>query len=165
MSLYRVRQFFWAITAKMNSKDIDFIKGYLNYSEIELFNTLTSYEQKHSVSVAIDVKKVCEANNINSYDMIRVALLHDIGKSISRLNPIEKSMFVILNKLSKGKMKNIKTLKKFQNYYNHGEIGYRILKDTGRYDDRFLYIIKNHHNKSIEGDKELEILIKSDDNN
>ncbi|GLC30486.1 HDIG domain-containing metalloprotein [Clostridium omnivorum] len=165
MSLYRVKQFFWAITAKMSLEDINFIKSYLNSSEVELFNTLTGYEQKHSVNVAMDVKETCRAKNMNSYNMIRVALLHDIGKTQARLNPIEKSIFVIINKLSKGRLKNIKTLKKVEKYYNHGEIGYRILKECGKYDDRFLYLIENHHNKSIVGDKELEILIESDDKN
>lgn len=165
MSLYRVKQFFWAITAKMSLEDINFINSYLNSSEVELFNTLTGYEKKHSVNVAMDVKETCRAKNMDSYNLIRVALLHDIGKTQARLNPIEKSIFVIINKLSKGKLKNIKTLKKVQNYYNHGEIGYKILKEYGEYDERFLYFIKNHHNKSIVGDKELEILIESDDRN
>lgn len=165
MSLYRVKQFFWAITAKMNLDDIDFIKNYLDSSEMGLFNNLASYEQKHSVNVAKDVKKTCEAKNINSYNMVRAALLHDIGKTQARLNPIEKSIFVIFNKLSKGKMRNIKTIKKVENYYNHGEIGYRILKERGKYEERLLYLIRNHHNKRIAGDKELEILITSDNKN
>lgn len=165
MSLYRVKQFFWAITAKISLEDISFIKSYLNSSEVELFNTLTGYEQKHSVNVAMDVKEICKVKNMDSYNMIRVALLHDIGKTQARLNPIEKSIFVIINKLSKGRLRNVTTLKKVENYYNHGEIGYRILKKCGKYDDHFLYLIKNHHNKSIIGDKELEILIESDDKN
>lgn len=165
MSLYRVKQFFWAFTAKMSPKDKNFVKSYLNSSEIKLYNTLTGYEQKHSVNVAMEVKEMCDARKINSYSMVRAALLHDIGKTQVRLNPVEKSIFVIFDKLSKGKMKNIKFVKKVDGYYNHGEIGYRILKKHGNYDERFLYLIRNHDNKSIAGDKELEILKSSDDRN
>ena len=75
---------------------------------------------------------------------MKSALLHDIGKITKRLNVIDKSIIVILNKLTKGKLKSIKKSKKIQCYYNHSSYGYEILKDI--IDDTvILDIVKNHH--------------------
>jgi putative nucleotidyltransferase with HDIG domain len=88
------------------------------------------------------------------------ALLHDIGKIEGKLNLIDKSILVVLDRITKGKIKEFKNLKKVDIYYNHPDKGYNILKNFD-YNDRFLYLIRNHHNKSIK-DKELEVLIKCD---
>jgi putative nucleotidyltransferase with HDIG domain len=165
MSLYRVKQFYWAITSKVTLKDIDFISKYLNSREKELFNCLSTYEQKHSVNVARDVSKVCTKNNIKNDKLVKAALLHDIGKTHKRLNPIEKSLIVVIDNVSKGKLRKYKGIKKIDVYYNHGDKGYNILRNTGNYSERFLYLIKNHHNEYIFGDKELDILRTCDSRN
>lgn len=165
MSLYRVKQFYWSLTSKLDSIDVELINKYLNIKEKELFCSISTYEQKHSIKVAMDVIKLCEENNIKNDSLVRAALLHDIGKSFKKLNPIEKSIVVILDKLSKGKLKKFKEVKQIDVYYNHADKGYNILKNTGNYDERFLYLVKNHHNKHVIGDKELEILKTSDSKN
>jgi hypothetical protein len=60
-----------------------------------------------------------------------------------RLNPIEKSIIVILDSVSKGRLKRFKNMKKIDVYYNHGDKGYTILKAHGNYSERFLYLIKS----------------------
>jgi putative nucleotidyltransferase with HDIG domain len=165
MSLYRVKQFYWSITSKIDSEDTVLIDKYLNIYEKQLLSSLSVYEQKHSVNVARDVIKECKKNNLGSEYLVKVALLHDIGKRYKKLNPIEKSVLVILNKLSSGKLKKYKKVKKVHVYYNHGDIGYNILKNTNSYDERFLYLIKNHHNDFIFGDRELELLKVCDGRN
>ncbi len=56
MSLYRVKQFYWSMVSKINDEDIDFLKMYLETYELQLFNQLPTYEQKHCINVARDVK-------------------------------------------------------------------------------------------------------------
>jgi putative nucleotidyltransferase with HDIG domain len=164
MSLYRVKQFYWSITSKIDDADTEFIRRFLNKEERELFNSLSTYEQKHSVNVA---RAVTDAMGKNDYNdtLVKASLLHDIGKTFKKLNPIEKSIIVILDSVSKGKLKRYKGLKTVDVYYNHGDKGYNILKNAGGYDERFLYLIKNHHNSFIVGDKELDLLIACDSNN
>jgi putative nucleotidyltransferase with HDIG domain len=165
MSLYRVKQFYWSIVSKIDSKDKEFIDKYLNKQEKVLFTTLAAYEQKHSINVSEAVIKACRENNINNKALVKVALLHDIGKTYKKLNPIEKSLMVVLDSISKGKLKRYNRFKKVDVYYNHGDKGYNMLKNTGNYDERFLYLVKNHHNSFIVGDKELDILRTCDNKN
>jgi len=164
MSLYRIKQFYWSITAKLDDEDIDFIHKYLNEEERKLFGRLIEYEQKHSIKVARDVIKESKERGINSRLLIKAAILHDIGKITNRLNIVDKSAIVLLDKFTKGKLKKAKGIKRIETYYNHGEKGVDVLKPYG-YDERLLYLIKNHHNNLITGDIELDILRKCDNNN
>jgi putative nucleotidyltransferase with HDIG domain len=153
------------MVCRIDSKDKEFISKYLNMDEKSLFNKLATYEQKHSINVAEAVMKVCEENNINNEALVKAALLHDIGKTYKKLNPIEKSLMVMLNNISKGKLRRYNRFKKVDVYYNHGDKGYNMLKNTGNYNERFLYLVKNHHNNFIFGDKELDILRTCDNKN
>lgn len=58
---------------------------------------------------------------------IKAGLLHDIGKSVKRINIIDKSIIVILNKLTSGNLKKLKN-KKVQCYYKHSEYSEDMLK-------------------------------------
>ena len=109
----RVKQFYINVTDKMTEKDYEYVKEILNNKELELFLRLSKSEQKHSVRIAKDIESVIENNNTNDEDiiknrdlLIRGALLHDIGKSVKRLNVIDKSIIVILNKLTDGQLKS-----------------------------------------------------------
>lgn len=165
MSLYRIKQFYWSVTSKINSEDIKLINKYLNDKEKKLFYSLSTFEQKHSINVARDVIKTCVENKINNEALEKAAILHDIGKICKKLTPIEKSIMVMLNSASKGKLKKYKRFKAVDVYYNHGDKGYNILRNIGGYDERFLYLIKNHHNDFIVGDKELNLLRACDSKN
>lgn len=166
MILYRVKQFYWGINSKVSKEDKDFINKYLDKDELNLFNKLKVYDQTHSIRTARDVKAAYSDYNIEieEYTFVKVALLHDIGKIEKSLNLIEKSIIVLLDKFTKGKIKNFSKSKKIDIYYNHGEKGYDILKN---YIDnkKILDLIRNHHSNDIKYDKELEILKMCDSKN
>ncbi|MBU3114658.1 HDIG domain-containing metalloprotein [Clostridium lacusfryxellense] len=164
MSLYRVKQFYWSMISKINNDDIDFLKMYLETYELKLFNQLPIYEQKHCINVARDVKLTCNKRRLREKYLIKVALLHDIGKIYHTMNPIEKSIMVIMHKLTNGRIRAYKNIKNINVYYNHGDIGFDLLKKYG-YDDRFLFIVKNHHNNNIHDDIELNVIRECDDRN
>ena len=164
MSLYRVKQFYWSMVSKINDEDIDFLKMYLEAYELQLFNQLPTYEKKHCINVARDVKSTLNQRNIISEDLIEVSLLHDIGKIYNVMNPIEKSIMVIIHKITNGKIRTYNKIKNVNIYYNHGEIGYNLLKKYD-YDERFLFLVKNHHNNNIIGDIELDLLKECDNRN
>ena len=165
----RVKQFYVNVTDKMTEKDYDYANEILNKKELELFMKLSKSEQKHSIRIAKDIEFIIDNNETDDEEILKnrnllmkSALLHDIGKITKRLNVIDKSIIVILNKLTKGKLKSIKTSKKIQCYYNHRSYGYEILKDI--IDDTvILDIVKNHH--SDNGNNLVNFFKQIDDKN
>ena len=165
MKFYRVRQFFWSITSKVTKQDKEYIDRNLNIKELNLFYMLSINNQKHSVNTAYGVERACSAiSGINSTMLVKVALLHDIGKIKCNTNAIIKSLLVIGNFLTQGKLIKISSIDYIDNYYNHGEIGYSILREIAC-DDEMLYLIRNHHNYNIKGNREMDILREYDNRN
>lgn len=171
MFLYRIKQFIWSVTSRITKEDEDFILQYLNNEEKILFDKLSLNERKHSVRVARSVKSELEADpaglketGLQECDMIKASLLHDIGKTAVRSNIIEKSIIVILDKITSGKLKNMTDNSKVNCYYNHGAIGYEILKKYG-YSENFLNLVKDHHVINSHGNRALEILKYNDNRN
>ena len=161
--LYRARQFFWSLDSRISKEDMEYVERNLNDKEYELFSRLSKQEQKHSIRVARDVDAECSVEGTCSGEMTKIALLHDIGKLKGRLNSIDKSILVIADKVSKGRIRSL-DLKKVDVYFNHGLMGSEMLKDCGL-SERALFLIENHHNHLIEGDKELNILMRCDSRN
>ena len=81
------------------------------------------------------------------------------------VNIVEKSVLVILNKVSKGKLKKYNTIKAVDSYYNHAEKGANLLKQFNVYDKEFLDTVRYHHNNNVVGNKLLEIIRESDNRN
>lgn len=165
----RVKQFYTNATDKMNEDDYIYVKTILNEEEFLLFSKLLNSEQKHSVRNAKEIENIIDNNITKDKDIVenrdlltKVALLHDIGKSRKRINIIDKSIIVILNKLTNGSLRNIKKSKKVQCYYNHSEYSYEILKEIND-DDLLLNIIKNHHRETE--DKLIKFFQEIDDKN
>lgn len=161
--LYRIKQFYLSITAKISQGEKEFVAAYLNIQEQELFFRLQVSEQKHCINVAYDIKEN-EMNPKKEY-LIRLALLHDIGKIKTKLTPIDKAVIVIIDKVTKGKVGKYTKYKKVKVYYHHGEMGYELLKEIGGYDEDFLEIIRKHHGKGNKDDELLMILQQWDDRN
>ncbi|MGL5347023.1 MAG: HDIG domain-containing metalloprotein [Peptostreptococcaceae bacterium] len=165
----RVKQFYINITDKMSKSDYEYVKNILKYDELELFKKLLKSEQKHSVRIAKDIEAIIDNRKItddeilnNKELLIKTALLHDVGKSIKRINVIDKSIIVILNKLTKGNLKKLKISKKVQCYYNHSEYSYEMLKKLNE-SSEILNIVKSHHSNS---DDKLVLFFKGiDDKN
>lgn len=165
MSFYRLKQFLWSLSFKLNSKEENYLSQNLNSTEHSLFKKLSISEQKHSIRVAMDVEKSCESYKesgatIDKERLVKAALLHDIGKIFGKLNAIEKSILVILNKLSKGKIKKYNHINKVNVYYNHADMGAELLKEYD-IDESTIYLVRNHH-RNIEDNAELEVLVDCD---
>lgn len=165
----RIKQFLKCITAKLTNEDKKFINEYLSKDESELLYKLPVYDIKHCVNVARDIKlnetedSVSE-KNIEYNKLIKSALLHDIGKSYKPLNPIDKSILVLLSKFTKGKIKKFEhKSKNIYIYFNHGKEGYKILK-VNDYSEEFLSVVRDHHDYS-KTNSWLEIIRKYDDKN
>lgn len=165
--MYRVKQFFWGLKSLYTKIDEDLVKKFLTKDEIDIFKQLKINDQHHCIRVC---KDSLEANknfefNINEYILGKAALLHDIGKTKLHLNLFEKSIIVILDKLTRGRIRKFKNIKQIDIYYNHPEIGYDILKDKG-YSKEVLEVVREHHNKEkVRHNEYLTIIAFSDDKN
>lgn len=164
----RVRQFYINLVDKMKEEDYKYVEAILNENEVSLFYKMIKSEQKHSVRLARDIEKAIDYIVVDDPDivknrdlLIKSSLLHDVGKSRAKINIFEKSIIVILNKITKGNLKNVNN-KKVDCYYNHSEYSYELLKDIID-DEIILNIIKNHHSKS--NDKIIRFFQYMDDKN
>jgi putative nucleotidyltransferase with HDIG domain len=168
MSLYRVKQFFWAVFSRINKEDKIYIQTYLDKDEQQLFSKLSVSEQKHSIRVVKELERRSEMDKgqeavaLDREEFIKIALLHDIGKIERKLTPIDKSILVILDKVAGSRMRKMTNVKKIDVYYNHAEKGYILLSRLDKYSDRFLYLVRNHHENDIIEDRALEILKEAD---
>jgi putative nucleotidyltransferase with HDIG domain len=166
VSFYRVKQFFWSLSIKLNLNELKYIDERLKVEEAEVFKKLAIGEQKHSIRVAIMVENICKEHiqrgncSINKDRLVKAALLHDIGKIYKHLNVIDKSVLVILNKMTKGKLREYNNIKKIDIYYNHAEKGAQLLEKLN-YDEAIIFLVRNHHSM-IDGNIELDILKYSD---
>lgn len=158
---YRIKQFVWTIVAKINREEQALINACLSDREKQLFKKLKVYEQKHSLRVAYHLKG--KAGKDQEIEYIRLGLLHDIGKSKYPLNPVEKSIIVILDALTKGKIKKMKHFKMVKCYYDHSAISYDLLKASGEYSDLFLEAIRDHHHQTKSSNELLKALKECDD--
>lgn len=134
--IQRIKQFTKGLTAKVSETDKKWVQGYLSPKEYHLFLQLRCDEQRHCIDVA---------RSFSEKEMIRLGLLHDIGKLRYPLNLIEKSMMVIGDKLTHHRLKQFKHFKIVRGYYDHPKIGAEILKNIGIEDATFLERVRNHH--------------------
>ncbi|WP_195972130.1 HD domain-containing protein [Clostridium thermobutyricum] len=182
--MYRVKQFIWAITGAVKSVDYELVEKYLDKEEMFIFKKLKKSEQHHCIRVCNDAIQMLKDHNkkleietsnktqeettlsINQYKLGKIALLHDVGKSIFPITIIDKSIIVILDKLTKGRLRNYDKYEKVNSYYNHPIRGVKILSQLKKYDNEFLDIIGNHHKDLNENDNlYLSIIKKCDDMN
>jgi hypothetical protein len=79
---YRVRQFIHAATARILTSGVDetCVASYLPPLAVDLFLDMPYYDQQHALNVLGALKRQC----YDDPDLMAAALLHDVGKSVSR---------------------------------------------------------------------------------
>lgn len=165
---YRIKQFFWAISANFKELDYFYVELFLNEYEMSLFKMLKKGEQQHCIRVSKDCVNIAKDKGINSEEQLKklskLGLLHDIGKLYYPLNTIKKSFLVLGKKLSNNKMSKFQKIKAIYIYYNHGDKAFNYLRESD-YDTDFVEAIKGHHSMKNEKNILLDILKEADDMN
>lgn len=144
---YRIKQFLWAISSNFKEIDKNYINSILNQEEQKLFYSLIKSEQFHCLRVSNDLLKTFGKEiDIDKDELVKLGLLHDVGKQGLNFGPVKKAIFVILKKISGENIKNYTKFKNIELYYNHPIKGVEILKENKlSYSKEFLEAIEMHH--------------------
>jgi hypothetical protein len=87
-----MRQFWRMVSVKSGSFDLELVQRILNPEQMSLFNQMQTGEKEHAISMA---RKLTEQGDTQP-DLLVAALLHDVGKLRYRMNPLERTMVVLM---------------------------------------------------------------------
>ncbi|MCC7129426.1 MAG: hypothetical protein B6D39_01185 [Anaerolineae bacterium UTCFX2] len=90
--IYRIRQFWSALTAAPSEPEAQHLEEVLSPSLMALFRQQPPAEQRHSLKVYARLV----AQGENSPELLAAALLHDVGKSRSPLCAWERALVVLV---------------------------------------------------------------------
>lgn len=171
MARYRIKQFYWAINSFFTKVDEEYLTKNLNKDEKALFDKMTKADRLHAIRVAKDAEayynsliKYYDNIDVSKEEVIKLSLLHDIGKQVYPLNVIKKSIVVLLAKITGDRIKGLSKLNGIYIYYYHPKEGVRLLKDFG-YSNDLLYAVENHHENNARETLLLKILKYADNRN
>jgi hypothetical protein len=90
--VYRVRQFFWALGARMAPAAWAEVEEILTPAQAALFRQMPRYDQRHGLNV---MRTLCAAG-YSQPDLLTAALLHDVAKSSAPLRLWHRVAIVLL---------------------------------------------------------------------
>lgn len=93
--LYRARQFWLALGAQPDPDELRLAATLLTPALMALFHSMQPDEQAHALKVLSRLLKQGE----NHPDLLAAALLHDCGKRLSPLNPVDRAWIVLAHKM------------------------------------------------------------------
>lgn len=158
--IYRVKQFFRGLAAYIPDKKMELVDYYLTQKEKDLFNRLPLHEKKHAVNTAWTIYNA--VYNRDKYILVKAALLHDIGKVQGKLGIIKKSILVLMDRFLPRTAKKLSNkLNMFYLYYNHPEIGAKLLRSINT-NEQVVMLVKYHHSSGYNYIEGMDILKEAD---
>ncbi|MBI5700426.1 HDIG domain-containing protein [Candidatus Saganbacteria bacterium] len=170
--IYRIQQFLFSMSARMHDRDTAFARQYLDIKESALFFSLPPFEQKHAVVVAEKMAGFAKGmKSVDQRKLIRLGLLHDIGKAAVRLSIFDKTILVVLHRAipplynflaQKGEPENAsRSFRKYYVHKHHGMIGAKMLERIGENQD-IIREVADHDTRKIKGDVYMDLLDRAD---
>ena len=147
----------------MTAEDKAFVATHLNDKEQALFYAMAVFDERHALNVARTAQKLAEGLTLDQELLLRVSLLHDIGRT--KVSLWDKVFAVVMDKLFPTLTKRLaRKNHALHIYYHHPKIGADKLRSMGL--AREAEIIAKHHDLSEAGDlPELAILRRADEQN
>ena len=149
---YRIWQFWQSLKEPPCLDDWAKAEGILTQAELELFQKLPVPDQNHSLRVL----KVLESDGEDDPDLLKAALLHDIGKILHPLRRWERVYYVILgwllpktaeewgNKDPRGVYRSLVVIKQ------HPTWGADLAEKAGS-NQQVIWLIRNHEMVDLTG--------------
>ena len=104
--LYRLHQFWSALVASPSEGELDNISSLLTPPQMALFRQMHRSEQAHSIRVMRAVLQSSDGVQAGPRDdLLRAALLHDVGKSRYPVRIWERALIVLSKAILPGKVK------------------------------------------------------------
>lgn len=166
---YRMRQFLRMVFGKIDPFELAKIQEALSPAQMALFARMQSGEKEHAVRLYHTLIDQGEKN----HDLIVAALLHDVGKILYRLNPMQRTLVVLTNAIipqQSHKWGSLKTnqwdrlpgwRKPFIVAEHHAEWGAELAQAAG-VSPLTETLIREHHHSSVQdlNDDESTLLLK-----
>lgn len=170
---YRAKQLKFALFTRYKKEHIEFARKYLSINELALFDRLPSFEKKHAVQTAKHMLHLTHGNpKVDERKMVKLALLHDIGKAATKLSVLDKVILVIFNRYFKGiygrlaaigiKDNSRSIFRKFYVHKYHDEIGAEMLRRAGLEPEIVEAVEKHSLEPSPTEPEELKLLRTAD---
>jgi len=96
--LYRTRQFLRSVTARVDPAQRERVETLLPVRLSALFYRMDARDQAHSLRVLREL----QGRGVQDIDLLRAALLHDVGKSRCPISPFERALVVLANRAVPG---------------------------------------------------------------
>ena len=168
---YRIWQFFQSLKKPPGDDDWKVVESILSPAELALFRDLSIQDQNHSIRVLEGIQKRGEEDR----DLLKAALLHDLGKMKYPLRRWERVMVVLMTGLFPRKVKYwgkgtpVGLKRSLVVTYKHPEWGADLATQAGS-SPRTVWLIKNHEdgdlmNAPADLSKLLDILQIEDNQN
>ncbi len=162
--IYRVWQFRQSFKPSLSQNDWDRIRRYLSPVEIVLFTKLPVSDQNHSLRVFNSLLDLGESDQ----DLIKAALLHDIGKGMHPLRRWERVFAVAVVGFSRelalvwGQGEPVGFKRPLVIIHQHPDWGAELALGAGCSED-VIWLIQNHENHQFPAStpqRKLELLKK-----
>lgn len=98
--LYRTRQFWLALGGRPKESELALARQVLTPAQMALFASMQPGEQVHALQV---LQRLLEQGERHP-DLLAAALLHDCGKQLSPLSPLERAWIVLVQRLLPSRM-------------------------------------------------------------
>ena len=162
--MQRIRQFYRAFFAKeLSDEERAFVSSNLQRAECDFFYAMDLIDQRHALAVSKTITAMAEEHEtVDRAFLIRLALLHDVGRRRGDLGMWGKVLAVLFDRFCPQRARD--SAVRHGNwlrhmlyvYYHHAHIGAERLREIGRAYEAD--IIERHH-APVRADEPIELTL------